>query len=1183
VTPCTCFRAWRSPRKPAFATSRSRSGGAWAAVLAAALALGAPPASAAGTVRVSVGIAGAEPNAASFAGAISRGGRFVAFTSSASNLVPGDANGVDDIFVHDLLTGAVERVSVRSDGAEANGPSEVPDISADGRFVAFWSEASNLVPGDANGVADVFVHDRLTQQTERVSLADDETEANGDSFGLAISGDGRFVAFCSNASNLVPGDSNGRSDIFRRDRLLGITIRASVSSAGVEGDGTSCMNSAGDISTDGRFVTFPSIATNLVPDDTNGRNDVFVRDVDAGVTERVSVSTAGSEGNGLSAWPALDDDGRFVVYSSTSDNLVPDDGNATWDVFLRDRQAGTTERATLGPGGQANLNSGYAAVSDDGRYVAFFSYATNLVAADGNGIGDVFVRDRTAGSTERVSVDSAGNEAVGANLEIGTVHMSSDGAKVSFFFSDAGLVPGDSNGVSDVFVRDRTTVVLPGPPPPPASCVASDDLGCEVLVSWSASPGATGYRVTRDGLPIGETSGSSWSDAVQPGSHEYCVKAFNADGESAPVCDAGQAVPPPSYDRATGHYYEVVPGSLPTWTAARDAAAARRLRGVNGHLVTITSPEEQAFVRALPGGAIGLFLGGYQLPGSPEPAGGWVWVTGEGFTYQNWAPGEPNDQSGSGPEGWLIWQDALGRWNDVRHDNTNVGYIVEYEPPFLLAAPGSVQASDGTDCAVHLAWNAVAQATGYRVYRDGALLATLGAGATSFDDAGTPPRQHAYCVEAFNACGGSARACDTGSATAPPPAGLTATDGERCVVNVSWSAVAAASGYFVYRDGQLIRSLGPGVTAIRDTLLPGTYQYGVTCLNPCGESEPALDAGTSSAAPPFDPVGGNYYELVVAPVTWDDARAVADAQALVGVPGHLVTVTDQLENYFVSELIGSRDAWIGAFQPPGTPEPGDGWQWVTGEPWDFTRWLPGEPNQLAGEEDCGRYKTIFGLQGWNDERCFIPSEAFVVEYDHRAPLAGPQTLFTQSANYRVTLQWPALVGAGIQGSRVYRGGTLLAQLPRTQLSYVDEPIVGTYVYCVRTFNRCGAESQPACALGTGTEPPPPPPPPPPHTGEGPTEPHRPFLTDEVIPAPNPGRDFTLHVGLARGGLTRISVHDAAGREVARLADRYFPPGASRVHWNGQVRGGGRARPGLYLVRMRVGGEERVQRVVLLER
>jgi Tol biopolymer transport system component len=255
----------------------------------------------------------------------------VAFQSTASNLVSGDTNGKYDIFVHDRQTGATTRVSVSSNGSEGNSNSYSPSISSDGSYVAFDSNASNLVPGDTNENYDIFVHERQTGATSRVSVGSDGSEGNGRSSNPSISADGRYVAFNSDAGNLVPVDTNGDYDVFVHDRQTGATSRVSVSSDGSEGNSYSLFPV---ISADGRYVAFASNAGNLVPGDTNGIYDIFVHDRQTGATSRVSVSSDGSEGNDSSARPSISADGRYAVFSSVAGNLVSGDTNGFEDVFV---------------------------------------------------------------------------------------------------------------------------------------------------------------------------------------------------------------------------------------------------------------------------------------------------------------------------------------------------------------------------------------------------------------------------------------------------------------------------------------------------------------------------------------------------------------------------------------------------------------------------------------------------------------------------------------------------------------------------------------------------------------------------------------------------------------------------------------------------------------------------------
>ncbi len=352
------------------------------------------------TSRVSVDSAGGQANELSFLSSMSPDGRYTAFDSGASNLVAGDTNGQADVFLHDRQTGTTERVSVDSAGGQGNGGSSGAFVSADGRYVAFSSGASNLVPGDTNGVADGFVHDRQTGATTRVSVNSAGVQGNDWSGVEAINADGRHVAVVSDASNLVPGDTNGARDVFVHDRQTGATGRASVDSAGAQGNGWSV---SADISADGRVVAFMSGASNLVPGDTNGVWNAFVHDRETGATSRVSVDSGGVQGNDITQYPAISADGRYVAFESVASNLVAGDTKVCGlppfefncaDVFVHDRQTGVTSRVSVdSAGAQGNEGSNYPSISADGRYVAFVSVASNLVPGDTNERSDVFVRD----------------------------------------------------------------------------------------------------------------------------------------------------------------------------------------------------------------------------------------------------------------------------------------------------------------------------------------------------------------------------------------------------------------------------------------------------------------------------------------------------------------------------------------------------------------------------------------------------------------------------------------------------------------------------------------------------------------------------------------------------------------------------------------------------------------------
>lgn len=422
------------------------------APLGLALALGARPAVAADTLRVSVDGAGVEAALYSTHPELDPSGRYAAFVSRASSFVVGDTNDQFDLFLHDLRSGAVERVSVGESGVQANGASIYPSLSNGARYVAFESDATNLVSGDLNGQNDIFVRDRKTGTTERVNVDSSGVEATGGhSYFASISGNGAVVAFSSSATNLVAGDGNGRMDVFVHDRKTGETTRVSVNSAGIEGNGDSLAYANAAVGSGGRFIPFFSGASNLVAADTNGASDVFVHDRKLHQTTRMSVDSTGVQANGPSFEPTISANGRFLAFSSIATNLVAGDGNAVADVFVHDRKTGETTRVSVASaGGEANGHSGQPSISKDGRFVAFYSAASNLVADDTNGALDVFVHDRKTGTTVRASVASGGAP---GNATSFTPVISGNGRAVVFESDATNLIPFDVNAQGDVFVR----------------------------------------------------------------------------------------------------------------------------------------------------------------------------------------------------------------------------------------------------------------------------------------------------------------------------------------------------------------------------------------------------------------------------------------------------------------------------------------------------------------------------------------------------------------------------------------------------------------------------------------------------------------------------------------------------------------------------------------------------------
>ena len=367
---------------------------------------------------------GEQGNGHSRNASISADGRYVAFESRAGNLVSGDTNRTTDVFVHDRESGQTERVSVSGDGSQGDKESTDPSISADGRFVAYASEAGNLVAGDTNREQDIFVHDRETGKTTRVSVASDGSEAEDDSQQSSISGDGRFVAFASEARNLVPGDTNRKQDIFVHDRETGETRRVSLSSGGTEGDRD---GETPVISAQGRFVAFTSEARNLVAGDTNRKADVFVHDRQTGETTRVSVGNDGRQANGGSGAPSISASGRFVAFESVASGLVEGDKNKAKDVFVRDRSRELTIRISVGREGRPRDDSS----SDD--------------SSEEDGSSD----DKSDDSSDGDSSDDSDDRGSGDSDH---PFLSGDGAFVAFRSEASNLVHGDTNGRNDVFL-----------------------------------------------------------------------------------------------------------------------------------------------------------------------------------------------------------------------------------------------------------------------------------------------------------------------------------------------------------------------------------------------------------------------------------------------------------------------------------------------------------------------------------------------------------------------------------------------------------------------------------------------------------------------------------------------------------------------------------------------------------
>ncbi len=389
--------------------------------------------------------------------ALSADGRFVSFQGQASDLVLGDANETHDIFVFDRQEGKVSRVSVNSAGEEANSWSTSSSLSGDGRYVVFSSYANNLVSDDTNGELDVFRHDRETGETIRVSVAYDGSELQGGQGYAAfptISADGNRVAFNSFAANLVENDTNDYIDQFLRDIEAGTTTRVNLHNDGTQsGTPASSLSFTPHISGNGRYLVFASLWSGF-GGATDNFSDIYRRDLQNDVTEYVSYTQAMLSNDGSASAPSISRDGRYVVFHSLSSTLVPGDENGVSDVFIRDLSTGVVERISVTDAGSEANEASFAgfqrSVSSNGRFVVFMSSATNLVEGDTNQLTDVFVRDRVRKRTIRVSVGLHGEEADGHSSD-GTI---SDDGKTVAFYSRSQTFGVETEGRGQIWVRD---------------------------------------------------------------------------------------------------------------------------------------------------------------------------------------------------------------------------------------------------------------------------------------------------------------------------------------------------------------------------------------------------------------------------------------------------------------------------------------------------------------------------------------------------------------------------------------------------------------------------------------------------------------------------------------------------------------------------------------------------------
>jgi Tol biopolymer transport system component len=421
-----------------------------AALLASMLLLWSSVASAAGPTTRVVSISSDEipGNGDSEIASVSATGRFVAFESDADNLSAADDDSVTNVFVHDRDTRTTVVVSVTSDGQPADDNSYNPSISADGRYIAFESHADNLSVADDDLWHDVFVHDRVTKKTTLISRTSGGAAADDDSQAPSISADGRYVAFESDADNLSGIDRGDVEDLFVHDRVTKKTTLISRTSGGAAADDDS---SDASISADGRYVAFESKAYNLSAADQNGVRNVFVHDRETKKTVLVSRTSGGAAADSHSFTPSISATGRYIAFESQADNLSGADDDSVTDVFVHDRETKKTTLVSRTSAGAAADDHSYAAsISGTGRFVAFISRANNLSGDDLDAFRNIFVVDR---ETRKVRVLSRSSRGVPGNDHSDYPAISANGRFVGFHSDADSLSGADDNAYTNVLLH----------------------------------------------------------------------------------------------------------------------------------------------------------------------------------------------------------------------------------------------------------------------------------------------------------------------------------------------------------------------------------------------------------------------------------------------------------------------------------------------------------------------------------------------------------------------------------------------------------------------------------------------------------------------------------------------------------------------------------------------------------
>ena len=404
------------------------------------------------TQRISVGYDGSEANGRSYFPVISGNGRYVSYLSEANNLVANDLNGVGDVFLWDRRTGTTSRVSLGEGGVESNGESSAGAISRSGRYLAFETTATNIVAADGDPQQDVILLDRNSGSLELISVAIGGGGSNAACYATFVSDNGRYVIFESTASNLVENDLNGERDVFLRDRRRGVTERISVSSAGVEADNFSGSEPQYNMSQDGRFILFYSYAGNLTAESLPQSERAYLRDRRRGTTTLVSVNPDGTVLSQASSREMISRSGRKIGFS-VADSLAPEDTNTSYDLYTRGRKRNNPKLQSLGFDGMPVQEGTFAVlrgISENGRHLLLRSASTNLIASANNSINQLLVKDSQRNKFFHITIGVDGSAGNGDSFGAG---LSLSGRWAAFDSNSTNLVDNDTNGFTDVFVR----------------------------------------------------------------------------------------------------------------------------------------------------------------------------------------------------------------------------------------------------------------------------------------------------------------------------------------------------------------------------------------------------------------------------------------------------------------------------------------------------------------------------------------------------------------------------------------------------------------------------------------------------------------------------------------------------------------------------------------------------------